>query len=189
MADLNIDTEMDKKDPILRAAIYAAHGGKCFYTPNSPMLPFRARETQVDHIIPRNFWGYRGSPDCIANYALSHKLPNNSKSDRFDPEISVSLYERYRTGTASIVLSNFKRLLQKKLSKSRAVEKILSNPRPALFNAEGPMFYRHDEVVRRTKRGVQLCVDSASGIPGMLKDLGFRFATDAERTMVIAWNY
>lgn len=90
---------------------------------------------------------------------------------------------------ALIVLSNLKRLLKEKLSKSRAVEKILSTRRPALFNAEGPMYYRHDEVVRRTKRGIQLCVDSASGIPGMLKDLGFRFAADPERTMVVAWNY
>lgn len=92
-------------------------------------------------------------------------------------------------GLAWTALSNLKRLLKEKLSKSRAVERILSVPRPALFNAEGPTYYRHDEVVRRTKRGVQLCVDSASGIPGMLKDLGFRFAADAERTMVVAWNY
>lgn len=76
---MNIITDktiVKTSDIILRAAIYAAHKGKCFYTG----IELSFDKFHIDHVCPKS----KGGKDCILNYVATQVKINILKKDRFD---------------------------------------------------------------------------------------------------------
>jgi CRISPR/Cas system Type II protein with McrA/HNH and RuvC-like nuclease domain len=75
MNEIDKNTEISTKDPLLRKAMYDVFDGKCFYSGRE--LSFD--EIEIDHIIPKS----KGGKNCIANYTLSCNYINIKKNGNF----------------------------------------------------------------------------------------------------------
>lgn len=69
--EINKNTIISTRDPLLRKAIHEAYFGICFYTGRN--VDFN--EMCIDHVIPKA----KGGSDCISNYVLSCEYINKIK--------------------------------------------------------------------------------------------------------------
>ena len=76
---LKENTEIDKKDPLLRRAIYYAFDGKCFYTGRDVSFD----DMHIDHILPQS----EGGPNNVSNYVLSCGYINLKKFNKVNPKL------------------------------------------------------------------------------------------------------
>lgn len=67
------------RNPIVRAAIYHAYRGECFYTGRS----IKPGEMVIDHLICLN----KGGTDSLDNYVLTFKDLNLGKGNKLDEEL------------------------------------------------------------------------------------------------------
>jgi len=73
------NTEIDKKDSLLRKAIYYAFDGKCFYTGRDISFD----DMHIDHIVPQS----KGGGNTISNYVLSCGYINLKKFNKVNPKL------------------------------------------------------------------------------------------------------
>lgn len=70
---MNEKTIIPISNKTLRAAMYAVHAGRCFYSGRH----VNKGDMEIDHILPRSL----GGEDCIENYVLTSKSLNVLKGD------------------------------------------------------------------------------------------------------------